>query len=165
MQSGSVPGPMSIEESAGRYVGAGESRHAHHGAMTAWRARALAIPNPARCAMPHRLRPRRRQRVGARADGAAACATPVSRCFAALFISLLQNQRPSLSKGSIAMTKKHLTQKSPCEDWSQSYGNTWDDSSQGGVQRKGVAVRAGGIVGAPAEGRRRAECSRTDPPS
>jgi len=29
------------------------------------------------------------------------------------------------------MPKKRLTKKSPCEDWSQSYGVTWDDSSQG----------------------------------
>jgi hypothetical protein len=29
------------------------------------------------------------------------------------------------------MNTESLTQRSPCEDWSESYGVTWDDSSQG----------------------------------
>jgi len=39
-------------------------------------------------------------------------------------------------------TKKRLTQKSPCEDWSASYGTTWDDSSQGAELYDGFIAAA-----------------------
>ena len=40
------------------------------------------------------------------------------------------------------MNTEPLTQKSPCEDWSASYGTTWDDSSQGAELYDGFIAAA-----------------------
>ena len=40
------------------------------------------------------------------------------------------------------MSKDTLTQKSPCEDLSASYGTTWDDSSQGAELYDGFIAAA-----------------------